>query len=77
MARAKLAKRFDLVAKALEERPYLVGDDFTAPTPTSSTCSPGRPPRASTSPGGPRFRHSSRALQQRPAVQAALAAEKR
>ena len=28
-ARAKVGKRFDLVAQTLEARPYLVGDQFT------------------------------------------------
>jgi glutathione S-transferase len=74
--RAKLARRFDVTARALEEHPYLVGDTFTVAdaylfnmlTWTSFT--------GIDLARWPALQAFFARVQQRPAVQAALAAQK-
>jgi glutathione S-transferase len=75
-ARAKIAKRFDLVAKELDSRAYLVGDTFTVADAYLFNMLTWTQFTGIDLAKWPTLQAFFSRVQQRPAVQAALAAEK-
>jgi glutathione S-transferase len=75
-ARARLAKRFDLIAKTLQSQPYLMGDTFTVADAYLFNMLTWTPFTGIDLAKWPPLQAFFARVQERPAVKAALAAEK-